>query len=513
MAVLSKSKILAYLQCPKRLWLEVHQPGLRADSNATTASFAAGHAVGDVARKIYDPDDKGIFLDIKALGLRGLIAATQTALAERKVIFEAGFQANGTLSLADILIPVDEGSDSWRMVEVKSSTTVKEYHIKDLTVQAAIATHAGIRLNEVAVAHVDNTWTYPGNGDYAGLLKEVQQTDAVKDLSGDVTQWLKDAHLIANLPTAPAKSTGDHCSVPFECGFLAHCSSAEVQVEHPVAWLPRVQTKLLKSHIALPNVKAMEDVPDSLLNDLQLRVKKHTLANTVYLDSVGAKTALVRHPLPAYFLDFETIAFAVPIWAGTRPYEQVPFQFSMHYLQAAEQEPQHSEFLDLTGRNPTRPFAEALVQSCGQDGPIFVYNKGFEGARIEDVIRHLQDEVGLVAALAAIKARLVDLKPVTQDAYYNPIQKGSWSIKAVLAAMVPELSYKNLDTVQDGGGAQQAYLRAIGLAGVDGGISDIDTVRKQLLAYCELDTFAMVRIWQILNGCNTNGKKRLQVSF
>ena len=195
MAVLSKSKILAYLQCPKRLWLEVHQPQLRADSSATTASFAAGHAVGDVARQIFDPDGNGIFLDIKALGLKGLIAATQTALAERKVIFEAGFQADSTLSLADILIPADDGTDSWRMVEVKSSTTVKGYHVNDLAIQTAIATQAGIHLTEVAVAHVDNTWTYPGKGEYAGLLKEVHQTATVKDLSGEVSQWLKDAHL------------------------------------------------------------------------------------------------------------------------------------------------------------------------------------------------------------------------------------------------------------------------------------------------------------------------------
>jgi len=500
MAVLSKSKVLAYLQCPKRLWLEVHQPELRADSSATTASFAAGHAVGDVARQIYDPDGNGIFLDIKGLGLKGLIAATRTALAERKVIFEAGFQADGTLSLADILIPVNDGSDSWRMVEVKSSTTVKGYHVNDLAIQTAIATQAGIHLTEVAVAHVDNTWTYPGNGEYAGLLKEVHQTATVKDLSGEVTQWLKDAHLIANLPTAPAKSTGDHCAAPFECGFLAYCSSAEVQVEHPVSWLPKVQTKLLKNHIALPSVKAMDDVPDSLLNALQLRVKGHTLANTVYFDSVGAKAALDRHPLPAYFLDFETIAFAVPIWAGTRPFEQVPFQFSLHHLQAADQKPQHSEFLDLTGTNPTRPFAEALVNACGQTGPIFVYNKGFEGARIEDLIRHLQGEVSLVAALAAIKARLVDLKPITQDAYYNPIQKGSWSIKAVLTAMVPELTYKDLDTVQDGGGAQLAFLKAIGLASGPDAVDEVAVIRKQLLDYCCLDTFAMVQIWRVLSG-------------
>jgi hypothetical protein len=171
----------------------------------------------------------------------------------------------------------------------------------------------------------------------------------------------------------------------------------------------------------------------------------------------------------------------------------------MHYLQTADQKPQHSEFLDLTGNNPTRPFAEALVNACGITGPIFVYNKGFEGARIEDVIRHLQDEVGLVAALAAIKARLVDLKPITQDAYYNPIQKGSWSIKAVLTAMVPELSYKNLDTVQDGGGAQLVFLKAIALASSPDAIDEMALIRKQLLDYCCLDTFAMVQIWRVLS--------------
>jgi hypothetical protein len=498
-AVLSKSKILAYLQCPKRLWLEVRQPALRSNSSATTTSFATGHAVGDASRKIYDPEGVGIFLDIKTLGLKSLIAATQTALAERKTIFEAGFQANASLSLADILIPVvDEAGPAWRMVEVKSSTSVKDFHVKDLTVQTAIATQSGIRLTQVSVAHVDNSWTYPGGGQYSGLLKEEDQTANVKQLGADVTQWLNDAHLVAKLPSAPARSMGNHCTEPYECGFLAHCSSGEVLVEHPVAWLPRVQTKVLKSYLATPGVKAMEDVPDALLNDLQLRVKKHTLEKTVYFNAPDAKNALAKHPLPGYFLDFETISFAVPIWAGTRPYEQVPFQFSMHYLEGSDKVVQHSEFLDLTGNDPTLPFAEALVKACGEFGPIFVYNKGFEGARIGDLIHHLQDEVGLVAALASIKARLVDLMPITQNAYYNPTQEGSWSIKSVLTAMVPDLSYKNLDVVQDGGGAQQAYLRAISFAGVGGGIAEMELIRKQLLAYCGMDTIAMVRIWQKL---------------
>jgi len=242
----------------------------------------------------------------------------------------------------------------------------------------------------------------------------------------------------------------------------------------------------------------MEDVHDDLLNDLQRRVKKHTLEQTTYFDAPGAKRALARHPLPGYFLDFETIAFAVPIWAGTRPYEQVPFQFSVHYLEGADQDEQHCDYLNLTGDDPTRPFAGALVKACGQSCPIFVYNKGFEGARIEDLIRHLQDEPQLVQALAAIKARLVDLKPITQDHYYNPEQKGSWSIKAVLPAMVPELSYKQLDTVQDGGGAQFAYLTAVGQTEEQPNAERIESIRKQLLAYCKLDTLAMVKIWQKL---------------
>lgn len=504
MTVLSKSKILAYLQCPKRLWLEVHQPGLRVDSSATTASFATGHAVGDIARSIYDPDGTGVFLDIKTLGLKGLIDATSAALAERKTIFEAGFQASGTLSLADILIPVDDiFGPSWRMVEVKSSTGVKEYHVKDLAVQTAIATEAGIRLSEVSVAHVDNTWTYQGNGQYQGLLKEEIQTVNVRQHSSDVIQWLADAHRIARLPSSPAKSTGDQCRQPYECGFLAHCQAGEPKVEHPVAWLPRVQTRALKNHLATQGTKAMEDVPDALLNDLQRRVKKHTLENTVYFDAEGARKALATHPLPAYFLDFETITFAVPIWAGTQPYEQVPFQFSMHYLAAADQELQHTEFLDLTGENPTRPFAEALVESCGQAGPIFVYNKGFEGARIKDLIRHLRDDAEMVNSLAAIKNRLVDLKPIAQDHFYHPGQRGSWSIKSLLSAMVPELSYKNLEGVQDGGGAQLAYVTAVARSkGEATGADGPDVQRRQLLKYCKLDTFAMVAIRGRLIGKN-----------
>ena len=501
MAMLSKSKVMAYLQCPKRLWLEVHRPDLRTDSSATAASFAAGHKVGDVSRAIYDPQNTGIFLDIKSLGLKGLIAATLPALAQRKVVFEAGFQADGTLSLADILIPVDdEDGPAWRMVEVKSSTAVKEYHVKDLAVQTAIATKAGARLTQVAVAHVDNTWVYPGAKQYVGLLKEVDQTANVQALQPEVSQWLTDAHAVANLPTQPERSTGDHCTEPYECGFLAHCASSEDQTAHPVSWIPRMQAKALKEHLATHAVRAMEDVPDELLNEQQLRVKTHTLSGGTYFDADGAKADLAQYGLPAYFLDFETINFAVPVWAGTRPFEQIPFQFSCHVMDK-QQALTHLEFLRTDGTNPIRPFAEALTLACGNEGPIYVYNKGFEGARIDDLAKHVGDDAPLSAALLRIKDRLVDLMPIAKARFYHPSQEGSWSIKKVLPAMFPtdpEMDYKNLVGVQDGGAAQSAYLRASGLAEEVLCGNEQEAIRAQLLAYCKLDTFAMVRIWEKL---------------
>lgn len=494
---------MAYLQCPKRLWLEVHRPDLRADSSITTASFAAGHKVGDVSRQIYDPQNKGTFLDIKSLGLKGLIAATVPALAKRKVVFEAGFQADGTLSLADILIPVDdEDGDAWRMVEVKSSTTVKEYHVKDLAVQTAIATKAGVRLSQVSIAHVDNTWVYRGDDRYTGLLKEVDQTTKVQVLQPEVTRWLADAHTVANLPTQPDRLTGDHCQDPYECGFKAHCASTEVQVAHPVSWIPRMQSSALKAHIAAHAVISMEDVPDTLLNEQQLRVKTHTLSGETYFDGDGAKADLAQYSLPAYFLDFETITFAVPVWAGTRPFEQIPFQFSCHVMHD-KLTLAHLEFLRADGTNPIRPFALALVRACGNEGPIYVYNKGFEGARINDLAKHVGDDAPLSSALLRIKERLVDLMPIAKARFYHPNQEGSWSIKKVLPAMFPtdpEMDYNKLDGVQDGGAAQAAYLRASGLADELLGANEQEVIRSQLLAYCKLDTFAMVRIWEKLTG-------------
>jgi hypothetical protein len=491
---LSKSKLIAFRQCPRRLWLEVHRPDLREDSGATQAAFATGHSVGDVARHLYDPARTGEMLDLKKLGMQGLMRRTQELLPQRRPLFEAGFTCQGARALADVLLPTGGvRSQRWRMVEVKSSTSVKDYHREDAAIQFHVAVEAGLRLEGIAVAVVDSSWVYPGSGRYAGLLVEEDLTAEVASRGAEVRGWIREAQTVAAQAAEPHRETGSHCTQPFECGFLAHCSADEPAVDAPVQWLPRVQTKSLKQHLADQAVRSMSDVPDTLLNERQCRVKACTLSGQPWFDAAGARKVLARHSLLATFLDFETIGPAVPTWAGTRPFEAIPFQFSAHQVDA-QGRMAHNEFLDLSGNDPTHDFTISLLQACGDKGPVFVYSAGFEGRIIKALAQWHPEHK---AELTALHARLVDLRPIAENHYYHPNQHGSWSIKAVLPAVAPDLSYDQLGGPQSGGEAQTAYAEAINPQTTP---ERREALRTGLLAYCRLDTYAMVRLWQVLAG-------------
>ena len=494
MATLSKTKLLAYRQCPKRLWLEIHKSKLCVYSAATEASFEVGHKVGDIAQNLYDPKGKGSKIKLDQNNLSAAIALSTELLTLSNPIFEAGFSAGGARAFADVLLPGKKASKKvWRMIEVKSSTSVKDYHRDDAAIQAFIARSAGVPLSAISLAHIDSSWVYPGGKDYSGLLLENDLTEEAFARSDEVKAWIAEAQLIAGKRKEPALCTGKHCGDPYECGFLEYCQSQEPLIEFPVNWLPRIQTKALKDHIDEIGATDLRHVPDALLNERQLCVKKHTLAKKVYFDAAGAASDLKPHKLPAYFLDFETIQFVVPIWKGTRPYQQIPFQFSVHRL-ARSGKLDHQSFLDLSGNDPSKAFADALIANCGDRGPVFVYNASFEKTRIGDLAVRFPK---LKAPLLAINARVVDLRPIAEKRYYHPSQQGSWSIKKVLPAIAPDLSYDDLDGVQDGGMAQLAFMEAI--APVTSAERKAQ-ILEQLLKYCGLDTFAMVRLWQFLSG-------------
>ena len=490
---LSKSRLLSFRQCPKRLWLELHKPEEREDSAATQASFRTGHAVGSAARKIYDPAGKGVLIDAQVEGFDRALERSRRVLETPATVFEAGVSAEGAIAFADVMLPVKRrGRLGWRMVEVKSSTSVKDYHHDDAAIQAFIFRAAGIPLEAISIARIDSAWVYPGKDQYEGLLAEEDLTDEALGRADEVKDWLAQAHDVAEKKREPRITTGPHCSKPYECGFAAYCQGQEPQPRHAASVLPQVRGKA-RTYIDENEIIELDQVPDALLNPVQARVKKHTLSGKPFFDAKGAAAALAGHKLPALFLDFETVALAVPIWKGTRPYQQVPFQFSLHRLTRTGKL-EHEAYLNLDGSDPSKAFATRLVEVCGTTEPVFVYNIAFERKRLEELAARFP---GLGKALTGIAERLVDLLPIAREFYYHPDQAGSWSIKAVLPAVAPDLDYEALGDVTDGGLAMTAFVEAIDAATPAARKAELE---KALLAYCHLDTYAMVRIWQVFAG-------------
>jgi hypothetical protein len=486
---LSKSKILACRQCPKRLWLEIHKPELRDDS-ASAASFAIGHHVGDVARQVYDPQGLGTVIDIGALGHAAALELSATLLVEGSTaIFEAGLTAAGGLAYADVMLPDHtDAALRWKMIEVKSSTTVKDYHRDDIAIQTYIASAAGIQLSSISLAHVDNTFVYPGGGDYQGLLKENDLTAEAISRHDEVKEWIAQAQEVAALPEEPEIATGPQCITPFTCGFCDYCHREKVTPEFPLTSLPNLHHSKRKKMEAAGH-DDLRDVPNELLGVLQHRVKQCSITGEAYFDAAGAAADLADYGFPAYFLDFETSMLPVPIWQGTKPYQQIPFQFSLHILTETG-ELQHHSFLDLCGDDPSYACAKSLCELCGKQGPVFAYNAGFEKRVMNELAKRFPE---FATDVKAIITRVVDLLPITRNRYYHPSQHGSWSIKAVLPAICPDLSYDSLDGVQDGGMAASAFTEAISPATTP---ARKEEIRQQLHDYCKLDTLALVRIWQ-----------------
>ncbi|MGI9228352.1 MAG: DUF2779 domain-containing protein [Gammaproteobacteria bacterium] len=486
---LSKSKLMAYRQCPKRLWLEVHAADKKTDSPATERSFRIGHQAGEVAQQIYDPNGRGVLVNPQHDGFTRAIEQSMELMQQDRPVFEATFSTGQALALADVMLPAKGKAGGWKMIEVKSATSVKEYYHDDVAIQMYIATTVGVDIRQLVLAHIDNQWVYPGKRQYQGLFREVDMTGEASGRNAEVKQWIKEGQKIVERPTPPDIKTGEQCDEPYQCGFYDLCHTDE-GTEFPVHWLPGVGKKKINRFYD-KGIEDMREVPDADLSTRQERAKNCTINDSVYADHAGAQKKLLQHKLPAYFLDFESIQFAVPLWAGTRPYQQLVFQYSMHRLDK-EGKLQHRGFLDLSGDDPSRAVAEALVRDCGKKGPVFVYHAGFEKTRINELAARFDD---LAEALHAINKRLVDLLPIIREHYYHPEQQGSFSLKYVLPAVAPDLDYSELEGVQDGGMAMDAYAEAIQ---PDTPAARKQEIEQQLLKYCERDTFALVRLWQFL---------------
>lgn len=479
------------LQCKRKFWLEIFHPELQKDDHKTVLKYQTGNQVGEIARSIFDPKSLGYFLDIKILGIEGAIQKSQLLLKGGKPVFEAGLSGGGVMAFADVMLP-GEKLASWEMIEVKSSTTVKDHHRDDIAIQTYAAVSAGVDIERVSVASINNTWVYPGNGNYKGLLKLTDLTSETISRLNEVAEWIKQAKFIAKESYQPTDSIGAHCTSPFECGYIQHCSRDTEPTEYPITWLPNLSKKK-KIALEKAGVIDLRDASDDQLTDIQIRVKNAHKTGQPFFDAQGSAQDLSKYTLPCMFLDFETLQFGVPIWKKTKPYQQICFQFSLHKVEK-DMSLSHKEFINLSGNNPSEAFAHALIEACGDERiTIFVYNASFEKTRILE----LAEEFPLMSEkIIKIKDRIVDLMPIIKNRYYHPDQNGSWSIKKLLPVMEPGSQYDDLKGVKNGNMAASAYLESI-----ESGISDNrkKELEKQLLMYCKLDTYSLVVLWQKLS--------------
>ena len=415
------------------------------------------------------------------------LATTAALLASnhKAPIFEATLEHDGVLVRIDILEP--DGESGWHLAEVKSTTKPKGYHVGDLATQLWVAREAGLDVRRASVRHIDTGFILEREGEFQGLFTDADLMEAALPVINGRPGLVAAARdMLAG--DEPLIEPGEQCKKPFPCEFSAYCQAHVPEIPPwPVTVLPAGGGK---RWLALGVVNLLEVDAAALTNTIQKRVHRATLTGEPFHDILGARAAMADWHFPRTWLDFETIAFAVPRWVGTRPYEQIPFQFSAH-VEQADGGIEHHEFLSLDGADPRRGCAEALVAMVPSGGAVVAYNASFERGRLMELAAAFPD---LARALSGIADRLVDLLPVTRANWYHRDQRGSWSIKAVLPTMT-SLEYSSLE-VKDGAGAQEAYLEAIR--------PDTSNERRTFLSdglkkYCAQDTWATVAMARFLS--------------
>lgn len=478
---LSKSRILAYRQCPKRLYLATYRKELAEESDTSERAFAMGNRVGEIARELM-PGGQLIGHDME---LGTALRETTEALTTNpgRTLFEGTFQHDGVLVRADVLKMESAGRV---LTEVKSAASVKDVYLDDCAVQACVIEAAGYPLQRIEVAHVDTGFIYPGGGNYHGLLIQAEVTNVVRDRMQEVPKWIAACRETLADPE-PQISIGEHCTTPYPCAFFEYCRGPEVEDGYPLTSLYK-SGKLPKT-LAEEGFTDLREVPEArLTNPLHQRQRRTAISGQPELDP-AVRNVMATYPRPRYYFDFESVNPAVPIWAGTHPFQHVPFQWSCH-IETADGRLLHREFLAPPPKAPLRGCAESLVETLSSEGPgaVFVYYQSFEKSRIREFADMFPD---LAPALEAILERVVDLLPITRNHYHHPSMGGSWSLKTVLPAIAPDLDYTQLEHVQDGGGASEAYLEILDPATTEARRAEL---LEALRRYCALDTLAMVRL-------------------
>ena len=475
---LTKSKYLSGLQCHKRLWYEENHPERASSlSRAQHRLFRQGREVGERARTLF----RGGRL-ISARSLAESAEQTQIAIRDGvSCIFEATFIFENTLVKCDIL---QRDGDSWNLIEVKMSTSVKEEYLLDLAIQKYVLTACGIPISKTQLMHINNRCTYP---DLCDLFITEDVTDRVDSLMEGVPNNIETFKAVLDASVEPNILIGEHCDEPYSCSFKAHCW--EDVPEKSIFTIPRLSWKK-KDALIEADIFQMQELPENFsLTDNQQAYVDYVLRGQPQIDTEAIEDRLSDLEYPIHFFDFETDNPPVPKFQDLRPYQQLPFQYSCHIWQS-DGTVTHHEYLHTDVSDPRLPLVESLLNTISDKGSVVVYYASFENQRLEDLAEFLPQYAN---PLRSIQSRLWDQWLIFRNHYKHPGFEGSNSLKSVQPVLVPSLSYDALD-VQDGREAQAVWQLMLD----SNSEREREAMIRDLKAYCELDTEAMVEIHRVL---------------
>jgi hypothetical protein len=484
---LSKSTFIRGSQCKKSLYLNWHHPELKdKTSEMQMAIFSQGHEVGRLAQQlfpggtnagIYVPENYQKSIDLTTLLIKDGV----------KVIYEAGFSINGLHCFVDILV---HGDDGWKAYEVKSSTQVKPVTLLDAAFQYHVMTLCGLKLADISLVVLNTSYERAGDIDISKLFKIEPVLKQALKLQDRIKQEIGDFLDVLAQPDAPAIDIGPQCSDPYDCDFRGHCW--QHVPDYSIFNISRLSGEK-KWELYNMGILKFEDIPaDFKLNDSQWQQVIAELKGETHIDKAVIKRFLGSLVYPLYFLDFESFQPAIPLFDHSRSYQQVVFQYSLHWLESETSELKHTAFLaENDGSDPRPPFIKQLIADIGTTGDILVFNRSFEAGRLNEIATNFPN---FQFPISNIVSRIKDLMVLFQQRqYYVPEMKGSYSIKQVLPALVPGFNYDNL-AIGDGGSASHAFMSLISEKNEE----KIQMTRKNLLEYCRQDTLAMVEILKVM---------------
>ena len=484
---LSKSRFCSAVQCPKMLWLKQYKPEEFDNSVMNESVLNTGIEVGKKARELF-----GNYTEIPFGDLSVMVSMTNDALYRGDhIIAEASFADGENFCSVDIL--VNNGNGKVEIYEVKSSTEIKDIYYYDVAYQYYVLTKQGFEVEKACIVYINNMYIRHGDLDLNKLFKIDDVTAYTKEMQEEVAVYIEQLRDYMAQTDEPERVIENQCFDPYDCGFFKYCTR---DWPHPNVFDIASLYKKDKFRLMHEGVLSFEDIESKKAVGgkymIQVLHELHEQPDQVNLKGIRSFLDTLSYPL--YFLDFETFQPAIPLYDGCKPYEQIVFQYSLHYILEEGGELHHKEFLAYPGEDPRRAVAEHLVEDIPMDVCVLAYNMGFEKGRINGLAALYPD---LAEHLMNMHGNIKDLMvPFRNKDYYNRAMQGSYSIKYVLPALFPddpELDYHNLEGVHNGAEASATFTEMASMEP-----AKLEEYREYLLKYCGLDTYAMVKVWERL---------------